>query len=567
MNLIDENVERESEEKQKKITKIIIATIIVLIAIVVAILLYSSIKKKNTLKVSIDNKSVKYTSDLFVMQDSKNLYVSENGQIYMSVKKLANMLNVGFYNDEFKERGEDVTKCYIKTDNEFTSYITGSDTIYKTIDNRAEIEENIEKNKKTNESIILKNEYEYEYFTINDGVKFINNEIYASKEAIELGFNVVISYDQNDKSVKIVTLDSLQKQAASKVSTAVTDDTVGYSNKKLLKYGYVLVKNGAGDYGVANYTNYKDGNYAISCKYSRIEFIENLGCLVVTTAEDKGKGILKIDLNGNENVKTVIEPRYQDISQLSKDAKLYIIKENGRYGIVKILEDDSKIKTETVLKAEYQYIGLDVNQNFEGIDSRFIIKDEYIPIKRDNKWGIVSTSGKILVTPMYDLIGCNVSENGTPVVFLPNLGDTDAIVFGNNFEVQDPNSTSTRDKIIEKKFYIVNVKNGEKIGKEASEIYSAFENNERQYIIKMMVAGGNTYRYNIYAIYGNGVYNGTTTNNNTSSSSSSAEKQDNNSGNTENQNNNNVNSSTSNNNTNTTGDGQNTTQTNQTSSN
>lgn len=306
MNLIDENVEKESEEKQKKISKLIIIVIAVLIALALIIVIYSVIKKKNTLTLSIDSSDVSFSSDLFLMDGSK-MYTTEDGQIYISVKKLASILqNVGYYNDEYKVKGEDTTKCHIKTENEYTSYISDSNEIYKVIDNKEIIQARLEENKKNpnnsnnnnndgtyNEDI---NELEYEYFTIPDGVKYVNNDIYAKSDAIELGFNVNISYDAKNKAVSMHTIDSLQGIAKNIVPDVATDETISYNNKKLLKYGYVLVKKGVDEYGIVNYLNYKPGDYALSCKYSNIKFIENLGCLIVKTSDDGDVGLLRIDL-------------------------------------------------------------------------------------------------------------------------------------------------------------------------------------------------------------------------------------------------------------------------------
>ena len=52
---------------------------------------------------------------------------------------------VSYFNDEYRGKGEDVTKCHIKTENEYTSYVAGSSAIYKVRDNKAENEE-IKKN-------------------------------------------------------------------------------------------------------------------------------------------------------------------------------------------------------------------------------------------------------------------------------------------------------------------------------------------------------------------------------------------------------------------------------------
>ena len=304
MNLIDENIEKETEEKQKKVSKLIIIAIAVLIFVAIIIVVYSVIKKKNTLTLSIDASNVSFPSDLFLMEDSK-LYTEEDGNIYISVKKLANMLqDVGYYNDEYKVKGEDTTKCHIKTENEYTSYISDSSQIYKVTDNKEIIEAKREQNNKnsnnnkdgneTYEEDI--NELEYEYFSMPGSVKYVNNDIYARSDAIELGFNVSVSYDAKNKAVSIHTINSLQSIAAEIVPDVAKDEDISYNNKKLLKYGYVLVKKGADEYGIVNYLNYKQGDYALSCKYSNIKFIESLDSLIVRTSDKGEEGLLKIDI-------------------------------------------------------------------------------------------------------------------------------------------------------------------------------------------------------------------------------------------------------------------------------
>lgn len=521
MNLIDENVERESEEKQKKIIKIIIITIIMLICIVILILGYSAIKKKNTFKLSVDNQSQTFKSEMFMMTDKKNLYMSEKGEIYISVRNMANMLNVEYLNDEYKGMGEDVTKCHIKTGNEYTSYIAGSSTIYKVRDNKAKNEELLKEISKSNsnnngsENIIIPNDYEYEYFTIEDGVRYVDNEIYASKSAIELGFNVSIAYDQKNKSVSVYTLDGLTELAKNNVGALVASEDIEYYNKKLLKYGLTLIKNSNGDLGITKYINYQEGNHLISCKYSDIKFIESLSCFIVTTSgTKKEQGILKIDLDGDEQVKTLINPKYQEINQLTDDGKLYVIKENERYGLLEIYEDEnSEVKTKAVLKSEYQTIGLQNYSQYEEMTNKYLINGKYIPVKRDDKWGVVTTDGTVIVVPNYDVVGCNTSESGKPVVCIPELNEgADVLVFGMAVnENQDKQSSYSNSNKETKYIYsMINTVKKEKIGYDAVEIYSTYQNNQKNYIMVVETQDKSTYRINIYEGYGDASKKSTT---------------------------------------------------------
>ena len=512
MNLIDENIEKESEEKQKKVTKIIIIAIAVLVALVVLILVYSMIKKKNTITVSVNDEKKAFNSSLFLMSDKKHFKKSDSGEIYISVRELSNLLksDVAFFNDEYKGKGEDVTKCHIKTDNEYTSYISGSSTIYKVRDNKAENDE-IRKtlqsnNNNNNKQELLLSDYEYEYFNIDGGVIYENNEIYATQSAIELGFNIRVSFDEKSKTVKFYTLDGLKNVAAGVIGDTVVKDDIAYYNKKLLKYGYALVKSSSGDYGIQDYNSYQEGNYVLSCKYSDIKFVEGLNCLIVTTSEKKEKGILKLDVN-TANVLTLVDPVYQEIQQIAEDGSLYLIKQSDKYGLLKITDD----KAETVLKCEYQTIGIDNYSDYEEMENRYLIDGKYIPIKRDNKWGVATIDGKLSIVPQYDKIGCNIGEGGKAAICVPKLKNgVAAIIFGSLPVNPDPNAqinnnnnnnNNNNDNAVSYVYSLVNAETKQKIGFDAAEIYSTTINNEREYIMKIVATDGSTHRINIYDAY------------------------------------------------------------------
>ena len=489
MNLIDENEERVQEANKKKISQTIIIAIAVLVSLVIILLIISSVKKSNTLKLSVNGSNQSIPAGLFYMKDSKNIYVDESGRFYISVKKLSQMLGVEYFNDEYKKQGEDTRKCYIKTENEYTSYIADSSEIYKAIviDEQQEIgavpSNNKNKNEENNKTT------EYEYFTIQDGVKLIDNEIYASNEAIELGFNVIASYDKSKKVVNILTIEGLESIAQSKFSgksvSAVTGDKCSYENKRLLKYGLVLISNAENCYGIADYNNFSDGSYIVSCKYSDIRFCEDTGYILVTTLTNPAQGILKINLDNPNSAEKVVEPEYQLVKKIDEKNNLYIIKINGKYGVISI--KDGEIKN--VLKPIYQKIGVDTI--YENMDNKYLINDKYIPVEMDNRWGIASKDGNMLVTPQYPGIGCNVAESSSDdgVIVIPDLMDgADGIVFLTNEE--------------SKLYSIVNVNNATKIGPEAAEIYSVYQNNKREYYMKVVYNEISSITLNIYNQFG-----------------------------------------------------------------
>ena len=346
MNLIDENEEKEQAESKKKILKIILISIAVLVFLAIILIVFSVVKNNNTLKLQINGKNAELQSGFVLMADKKNILI-ENGQMYISVRKLVSALGGEYYNDEYKNKGEDTTKCYIKTStnsNEYTSYISNSSQIYKASMLMAQDEEasdntnNTTQNKTKKDDSDVEKTVEYEYFNIENGVKYIDGEIYASKEAIELGFNVIMTYNEKNKTISIYTLDTLETVAAKNVNLAVIGDNCEYYNKKLLKYGLVLIQNSAGDYGIANYNNYQEGNYIVSCKYSNIRFCESSGTVIVTTSED-GTAITKLLDKGCYFIKEVESGEWYLLNDNTFEAE---IKEHQEIVSVEITNESEK---------------------------------------------------------------------------------------------------------------------------------------------------------------------------------------------------------------------------------
>lgn len=496
MNLIDENEEKEQAQSKQKMFKIIIFAIAFLILIVIALIVFSSLKNKNTLKLKIDGKNQTISSGLILMtNNSKDMYIEDN-HIYFSVRKLKELLgDVELYNDEYKNKGEDSTKCHIKVGNEYTSFISNSQEIYKAvIYEEASDNSGSNKGKETSELIT-----EYEYFSVEKPVRNVDGEIYASDDAIELGFNILIDYDEKNKTINIYTLNALETEANKRITTntAVIGDDCNYSNKKLLKYGLILVKNSDGNYGIANYQTNKE---IMSCKYSNIRFSESTKTVVVTLADNNLQGIYKLDLE-SQSAPEKIKPIYQSIRQIDEDLELYVVKSNNKYGVIKISGD----KVDIVLQSEYQQIGLD--DIYENMDNKYIIKGnkKYIPVKIDDKWGVVTTDGTRAINTQYQGIGCTLGDAGSPVIILPDLVDgADAIVCEKiiNLDPNDQNNQGTRS------YVMVNTETRNEFGYEASEIYSKYEESENGenktvYYMKLEINGLTTVRnIDIYQIFG-----------------------------------------------------------------
>lgn len=475
MTLIDEREVMFEQERKQKIIKNIIKIIAILVLIVIVLLVYISTKDAGKLKVLVDGNEQSNLDSQLILKNEKGKILEENGDIYISVQKLATMLNYEYYNSEYKKKGEDKTKCQIRTQNEYTSYIANSNKMYKTIvtKNTDDKDKNNTSNttNTTNTNDVQQvnqnnNDEEYEYFTIDNNVKYVNDEIYASTQAIMLGFDVSISYDTKKNTIEIYSPDYMETLAKSNRSDTVPSTEYEYINKRLLKYGMSIVKNSDGNLGVGSYTNQdKLTSFVASCKYSSIKFNEATKTLEVTTSGDNKKCVLRLNTD-NQTIEKNMDSQYDDIKEIDNDFKYFLIKDKEKYGVI---NSDGKI----IVYPLFEQIGIDEDL-YTNIESKYIIDNKYIPVKQDGKWGLYSIEGKKLIDPQFQDIGCTVAQSGDSVAVIPNIKDNiDGIVFLYNKE---------------KSLYgIYNAENGSKIAISLGEVFKKSENNEENYYMNYVI--------------------------------------------------------------------------------
>lgn len=386
MNLI----ENEEMNKKSKNTKTLMIAIVVLIIFLVGVSCYLVYVindiQRNTLKLNLDNKATNFDEDLFVI---------DNGKLYIAIKKFGELMGYTSYNGDYKNRrySENTSDCYISSPNEIASYSLNSNEIYKKVS--------------TNE--------DYEYFELDEPVKLINGELYVIEEGMEIGTNSLIEYEEAENQITIFSLDYLITFYSSRFPNATfIEEDSDFNNKKALRYGMVVVQNEEEHYGV--YTT--DGRERIGAKYTGITFKEDSQEFTVTTDEGM-MGILSYDGS------TKIEPNYTEIKQISKDLNYYLVNNNERYGVI---NHNGNI----VIHLEYDKIGIDESRfNSNGIDNPYILFDNCIPVQQNEQWGLFDINGNVILPVEYDQIGCvngtQANEIGTNVVVIPQY---EAIVVG-----------------------------------------------------------------------------------------------------------------------------------------
>ena len=466
MTLVDERELQNEQERKKRVVKTIIKSIIVLMLIVAVLLICRAIVKKKEFKCVIDGQKNPAVSSDILYKDSKGKIFIENGKVYISIRSLSNTLGYQFYNSEYKRKGEDKSKCQVQVNNIYTSYIAGSNKIYRAIVVNPEENNQANNNQDGFEQIEDAKSVEFEYFTVQDAVKQVNDELYASIEAIQIGFDILAKYDEKNNTLTINTLNYLENVAKEKRTDYADSSEYSYKDKRLLKYGMVVVKDTQGNYGVASYTkDNNEGTYIASCKYSSIDFNEDTSTIETINNNDKKAGLFFVNLSTQE-VEKNITSEYEELKEITDDFKYFLVKQNGRYGIV---NEEGK----TIIPVVFEEIGVK-EEVYSDITCKYILADKYIPVKINGKWGLYNTDGKKLIEPQYEDVGCNLAQSGDSVVIIPELRNgVNGIVFLYNRE---------------KAFYgVYNADTGERIMVSLTEVFKKVENGEENYYVNHII--------------------------------------------------------------------------------
>ena len=379
--------QNQDQLKTKKMMKLIGIILVLLFIVAIALVVLIYYIQSVQLKISINGQSNKTMKDIVLIN---------NGQVYVPIREFAEYVGYESYSGDNK--GEDITKCYVKNANEETSFTMNSDKIYKQLTDKKD----------------------YEYFTINEPVKMINETLYITKEGAEKAFNIKFSYDAEKNQITINTLPYLVTYWASRFeNSAIMGKESSFSNQKALLYDMIVVKNQNNYYGVYDLK----GKEILGTKYSSIEFIESNKEFIVTTAENK-KGIMSHDAT------TKISPEYDEIKQIDKDTGLYLVTNNKKQGVV-------NSSGNIIIYIEYDQIGVNAdNFSKKHIINQYLLYDNCIPVKQNNKWGIFDKNGGKILPVEYEDLGCKIGAgkqepNANNILLIPEYQGI--IVKNNNF--------------------------------------------------------------------------------------------------------------------------------------
>lgn len=347
MDLLNKNVNQAPQEvKGKKIVLLLLILSILMAIMIVIVMVYIVTNKTDTPKLYVDNQLIE-NSDSIVKSD-------EEGNKYISLKDLSELLNYEYVNNEYGKYGVDTAKCYIKNKKLITGFESDSNRIYK-------YEEG------TN--------IDYQSYILDSNIISFENMLYINVNDIQIALNAVCTANQK-QDFYIFSNEYLVSMYTEKLKDTGYTLATNQNELKALSYGYVIASRN-GMYGVLN----ENLEEIINTKYLSIVFDEYYMNYIVSNA-NKQYGIL----SKNGTIEQTL--KYDGLEILNYENKLYKVKNNSKYGIMK---QDGTMLTDII----YDEIGYKPTENNKTLYTLIIpkqngITDEKIVVKKDEKYGLIN---------------------------------------------------------------------------------------------------------------------------------------------------------------------------------
>ena len=365
----------EKEQKKSKVPMIIGIIIAILIVITVAVVLGILYLKNSIRIIEIDGvRNAKIEKIIYIESTEEGL------QLYMPIIETARFLGYEGFVGDYKDKSEDKNKCHVIGKDETAMFSKDSNVLIKIINNK-----------------------ENEYIELDKPTFEKDGELYTTVDGIQNAFNVLFSYDEKIKDIKIYTMNHLVEHHANNLK--LEKYSTEFINQKAIFEGMLIVEEN-GKFGVIDVVAKE---YVLELKYEQIKYLPSTKEFLI---KSNGKyGVM------TKEKSVIIKPVYDQISEMDNEKGLYLIMQNNAYGV---LNKEGKV----IIEPEYQKIGIDISRYYQnGVDNQYILIDEIIPIKNSqNLWALFDINGKRLTEFIYTDIGCTTLpvNNSYPTVVIPS---------------------------------------------------------------------------------------------------------------------------------------------------
>lgn len=417
---METKVEEENSSKTQKILKISIIISSILLVFVLILLFIFMYQDSLTMRIYIDNVEYKisetqadvdgavYTfGTINVLENNQNvtknlIAIDPDGLMYFSISTIADLQGYSYFIGESLEVSQDTDKCHVTyPDGEDVSFAANSNEIYKII----------QETDNTNNTEVENTGEQYENYELSYEVKMLNGELYATAEAIQIGFNSSIVMD-SDTQFRMYSLKYLIDACNQQMSSSGYTPSTVYRNQRALVNGIAIVSRAdtASQSGaVYGLYSINTGSNVTDLRFDSIEYLQNIDKYIVSS--DGKYGIIEVVEENNKLVaKEVIALEYDNISVLDAQKELFIIKKLDNYGVIR--QDGT-----TVVPAEYTSIGVgDISPYVkQGITNQYLLFDKCIPVEKDGKYGMYTVDGDKVIDSNSNYIGFGCSNAETVV--------------------------------------------------------------------------------------------------------------------------------------------------------
>lgn len=213
MDLLQENNKKNNKTPAQKLILVLLVVSIVLCFIIGILIVYvSTIGESHPLSFSINGK----ITDNNILK----LIELENGNKYVSLKAISNLLGYNYYNGEYKIAGEDKNKGYIDNGINIVQFFVNSQEIYKTTEN-------------TNT--------DFQYYKLQNNILEKDGNLYIEINDLDVALNLILNYSENNNQITIDT----SEYYISKIEPSLNQNNITINkssdNLKALSYGYIVV--------------------------------------------------------------------------------------------------------------------------------------------------------------------------------------------------------------------------------------------------------------------------------------------------------------------------------------
>lgn len=392
MELYEESF-MNKQDNHKKTARLILIIIGVLLFVTIALIAVIAYINSTTLSVSLNGEKNNKIKEMIVCDQT------DPSKVYIPIREIASYLGYEAFNGDYVNKSEDISKCYIQNEFEIATFSLNSQKIYKF-------------ETKTDSTEVQNTDYEY--FYTSEPVKAINGVLYTTIDGIEQAFNVSFQYDVDNKRITIYTLDYLINSYTNLVlDYGYVSIDESFNNQKAMLDDMLVVHKSEEDDSQIAVIQASTGKTIIEPKYEEISYLQNAASFIVKT---NGKtGII------SKTRETKVEPIYDEIKLMDSDNNLYVATNEEKQGVI-------DINGNIIIHLEYEQIGIDASPFTQNdIKTGYILADTLIPAKKDSLWGFFDKKGNLISNFQYTDIGCvaNNSQNANNLVVIP---DYDVIV-------------------------------------------------------------------------------------------------------------------------------------------